>query len=89
MPALQRTTIVAARRASVVVERKPIRDSAFHRPHSVSPTFQTPERTLRAKLDELASRVRRLTISRSDPERFFEDRSEIAAELLKLAGALP
>lgn len=40
-----------------------------------------------ADLDEIASRVQRLTVHRRDPERFFEERSEIAHELRKLARA--
>ncbi len=84
---LARRTTIATARGSVVVEYRGggfVRASRTDADHPV----KTPDRTLRAKLDELASRVRRLTISARDPERFFEDRSEIAAELLKLAGAL-
>ena len=36
---------------------------------------------------KLADQVDRLTISRRDPERFFEERSEIAAELRRVAHA--
>ena len=38
-----------------------------------------------ADLEEIAGRVQRLTIYRRDPERFFEDRSEIAHDIRKLA----
>ncbi|KQT53679.1 hypothetical protein ASG43_17740 [Aureimonas sp. Leaf454] len=37
------------------------------------------------ELRKLAERVARLTISRRDPHRFFEDRSEIAHDLRRLA----
>lgn len=40
---------------------------------------------LRAALEELAARVQRLTIDRRDPERFHEERSEIAHALRCLA----
>jgi len=46
-------------------------------------------RDLRRRLDELASRVRRLAPPETKrPERFHEGRSEIARELQKLAEAL-
>ncbi|MBA3776752.1 MAG: hypothetical protein H0X11_09985 [Betaproteobacteria bacterium] len=81
MSLARRTTIVAARGGSFVVERRTM-------PQRHVTPVNRPDRTLVAKLDELASRVRRLTISSRDPERFFEDRSEIAAELQRLAGAI-
>jgi hypothetical protein len=37
------------------------------------------------KIASLAERVRRLTPSHRDPERFYLDRSEIAAELRRIA----
>lgn len=37
-------------------------------------------------LTALAARINRLTINRRDPEQFFIERSEIAAELRRLAG---
>ncbi len=78
---LARRTIEPARGGSVVVERRTM-------PQRHVTTVKQTGRTMVAKLDELASRVRRLTISSRDPERFFEDRSEIAAELQRLAGAI-
>ncbi|MBB3937688.1 hypothetical protein [Aureimonas phyllosphaerae] len=39
-------------------------------------------------LDDLARRVDRLSVSRHDPEAFFEERSEIVAALRKEAGKL-
>lgn len=41
-----------------------------------------------AALRELADRVNRLTVSRRDPDRFFEERSEISAELRRIADQL-
>lgn len=38
---------------------------------------------------ELARRVERLMVSHRDPERFFVERSEIAAELRKIGGSFP
>jgi|GEM_PF-3131148 len=40
------------------------------------------------RLEELASRVLRLTISRRDPEQFFVERSDIAGEMRRLARAV-
>lgn len=40
---------------------------------------------LRDQVHDLAARVDRLTVHRRDPERFFEERSEIAAQLRALA----
>lgn len=73
------TTIIAAGRR-VIGATKPAQN--------ITGIIPDPDRILRAKLDELASRVRRLTVSARNPEKFFEDRSEIAAELLRLAGAV-
>lgn len=39
----------------------------------------------RTELAQLAKRIDRLSISRIDPEKFFADRSELAAELRRLA----
>lgn len=39
------------------------------------------------RLADIAHQVARLSIDRRNPERFFEDRSEIAHELRKLARA--
>jgi len=39
------------------------------------------------QLNTLADRIERLTISRRDPEWFFAERSEIAAELRRVAAA--
>jgi hypothetical protein len=38
-----------------------------------------------AKIERLAERVRRLSPSRHNPEQFHSDKSEIAAELRRLA----
>lgn len=38
---------------------------------------------------ELARRVARLTVHHRDPDRFFVERSEIAAELRKISGSFP
>lgn len=38
---------------------------------------------------ELARRVARLTVSHRDPESFYVERSEIAAELRKISGSFP
>lgn len=43
----------------------------------------------RFDLMELARRVERLMVSHRDPERFFVERSEIAAELRKIGGSFP
>lgn len=42
-----------------------------------------------ARILDLARQVERLTVTRRDPHRFFEDRSEIAEELRSLARTLP
>ena len=47
-----------------------------------------PSDTTAGRIEELAREVRRLTISRTDPERFFVERSSIAAELASLARTL-
>jgi hypothetical protein len=39
-------------------------------------------------LTELARRVERLTVSRTNPEAFFEERSEIAYELRRLVATM-
>jgi hypothetical protein len=41
------------------------------------------------RLADIASRVARLTVDRRDPEKFFVDRSELAAALRRLARTLP
>jgi len=41
-----------------------------------------------AELLSLSERVERLTVSRRDPERFYEEKSEIAHELRLLAKAV-
>lgn len=46
------------------------------------------ERVRASDVAEIADRVARLTIHRHDPERFFEERSEIAQELREMAHAL-
>lgn len=55
--------------------------------HMGKPVTRSPSVTYRPadRLAHLAHRVRRLTVDRRDPERFFEDRSEIEAELRRLA----
>lgn len=40
-------------------------------------------------LHELARRVERLMVSHRDPESFYVERSEIAAELRKISGSFP
>lgn len=40
------------------------------------------------KLRDLSSQVGRLSVDRRDPERFFVERSEVQAELRRLAGEL-
>jgi hypothetical protein len=42
-----------------------------------------------ARILDLARQVERLTVTRHDPHRFYEDRSEIAHELRTVARALP
>lgn len=80
--------IETARGQLVRVERRASRGMLHNQILSDLPApVNSPDRTLVAKLDELASRVRRLTVTR-DPERFFEERSEIAGELQRLAGAI-
>jgi len=46
---------------------------------------RTPPGDAATELEELANRVSRLTVCRRDPERFHVDRSEIVAEMRKLA----
>lgn len=48
-----------------------------------------PPHPPRRSLEALAARVAGLTISRTDPERFWEEKSDIAAELRALARRLP
>lgn len=43
---------------------------------------------VRTQIEDLAYRVRRLTVSHRDPERFHIDKSEIAHELHCLASSL-
>lgn len=40
------------------------------------------------RIEELASRVLRLMVSRRDPEQFFVERSDIAAEMRRIARAV-
>lgn len=40
---------------------------------------------LASRLDQIEGRIKRLTVSRRDPDRFFEQRSEIADDVRKLA----
>lgn len=42
-----------------------------------------------AELEDLAARVGRLTVCRTDPHRFFEERSEISRALTELARRMP
>lgn len=44
---------------------------------------------LKAELEKLAGRVRRLTVSAADPHRFYEERSEIARDIGQAARRLP
>ena len=46
-------------------------------------------RNVSARIVDLARQVERLTVTRRDPHRFFEDRSETAEELRSLARTLP
>ena len=44
---------------------------------------------IRVRIEEVSARLARLTVDRRDPHRFFEERSDIAAELRRIAGDLP
>lgn len=77
--------------------RTPTRPSSLHKPSDIRTLGRgcAELRPVRAEADpsaricELARQVERLTVTRHDPHRFFEDRSEIAEELRSLARTLP
>lgn len=54
-------------------------------PHAGSPHSRAGGPCLPDRLRDLAYHVQRLSPSHRDPERFHEDKSEIAAELIRLA----
>jgi hypothetical protein len=49
---------------------------------------RAPAKPLVDVLDDLAERIERLSISRHDPHKFFEDRDELAKELRALRAEL-
>ena len=81
MPRLEAPTIISSqngRRVQVRRARLPVGPSEPEK--ATAKAFNVHDR-----LQELSGRVRRLTVSRRDPERFHTERSDIAAEIQKVA----
>lgn len=57
-------------------------------PAPAAPAAETDGLPAREALTRLAERVRRLTVHRRDPDRFFEERSHIAHAMMRLAERL-
>lgn len=52
---------------------------------SAAPSTRPRQQTPADRIDAAADRINRLTVTRSDPEAFFAERSDISGELRRIA----